>query len=109
MNKNSNGLTILSYLSILFLVPMFLVKNSRFTDFHVKQGFVLFICSLIVGLLDNISDRILSLFLPDIALAPINYVIAVLTLLYYTLIVLGVINVVKGEEKKLPIIGGFAK
>lgn len=36
----------LSYLWILFLVPLVLRKESKFCQFHAKQGLILFILSL---------------------------------------------------------------
>jgi uncharacterized membrane protein len=33
----------LSYLNILFLIPLFLKRESRFAQFHAKQGLVMFI------------------------------------------------------------------
>lgn len=37
----------LSYLSILFLIPLLLKKDSPFAQFHAKQGLVLFIAFFI--------------------------------------------------------------
>jgi uncharacterized membrane protein len=38
----------LSYVSILFLVPLLLKKDSKFAQFHAKQGLVLFIVEIVV-------------------------------------------------------------
>jgi len=54
-SKNSKKLDVelnkavaaLSYLWILFLVPLLLKRNSEFAQFHAKQGLVLFIGSLL--------------------------------------------------------------
>lgn len=54
-SKNSKKLDVelnkavaaLSYLWILFLVPLLLKRNSEFAQFHAKQGLVLFILSLL--------------------------------------------------------------
>jgi len=37
----------LSYVWILCLVPLFLKKNSKFCQFHAKQGLLLFIVEVI--------------------------------------------------------------
>lgn len=41
----------LAYLWILFLVPLLLKRDSKFAQFHAKQGLVLFIVEFIVGLI----------------------------------------------------------
>lgn len=47
-NKN---IAALSYVWILFLVPLLGKKHSKFAQFHAKQGLVLFITEVIVGLI----------------------------------------------------------
>lgn len=37
----------LSYIWILFLIPLLLKKRSKFCQFHAKQGLILFILSLV--------------------------------------------------------------
>lgn len=37
----------LSYVWILFIIPLLLKKNSQFSQFHAKQGLVLFLFSLV--------------------------------------------------------------
>jgi len=37
----------LSYIWLLFLIPMLLKKDSKFCQFHAKQGLILFLFSLI--------------------------------------------------------------
>jgi uncharacterized membrane protein len=38
---------ILSYIWILFLIPLLAKRNSKFCQFHAKQGLILFIASLV--------------------------------------------------------------
>jgi uncharacterized membrane protein len=45
LNKNAAAL---SYLWILFLIPLLSKKDSKFCQFHAKQGLVLFILSFFV-------------------------------------------------------------
>jgi uncharacterized membrane protein len=37
----------LSYLNILFLIPLFLKRDSKFAQFHAKQGLVMFVVFLV--------------------------------------------------------------
>lgn len=39
----------LSYLGILFLVPLLAAKQSKFAQFHAKQGLVLFVAEVVVS------------------------------------------------------------
>lgn len=40
--KKNSGVATLSYLGILFIVPLFGNRDSKFAQFHAKQGIVLF-------------------------------------------------------------------
>ncbi|MFA5248266.1 MAG: hypothetical protein WC415_03400 [Patescibacteria group bacterium] len=44
---NNKYTAVLSYIWILFLIPLIMKKDSKFCQFHAKQGLVLFIISLI--------------------------------------------------------------
>ena len=87
---------ILAYLGILFLVPYLAAKESPFAKFHANQGCVLFIAYLAAG----IAGFIL-VFIPYIGWL-VSYV---LYLGCFVLMILGIINAVKGEMKELPLIG----
>jgi len=41
--QESNLIAILSYFGLLFLIPMLVVKDDPFVQFHAKQGLVLFV------------------------------------------------------------------
>ena len=52
----------ISYLWILCLVPLIWKRNSKFAQFHAKQGLVLFIAEIIIGLIAiRFIDDILAL------------------------------------------------
>ncbi|HEX5429986.1 MAG TPA: DUF4870 domain-containing protein [Patescibacteria group bacterium] len=90
--KNS-GMALLSYIGILVIIP--LVSDSRhdpFVKFHAKQGLAL----LIVWVLGSVF-----FWIPVIGW--------LLWLCVFVLMILGIMNAVNGQEKELPIIGGFAK
>lgn len=83
---------------ILFFVPLLTeAKNDPFVKFHVKQGLVLLLTSIAVGILG--------------AILPYGLWLAVgwiLNLGILVLLVIGIINAVNGKEEKLPVIGQFA-
>ena len=126
----NNRLSLLSYLGILVLIPIFLVKRSRFAKFHANQGLVLLIADvainlvltilkLIVGalrsglmsLLYRVSGGGVIMTLGSVLGGAVNVVFWLITVLVsaalIALAVLGIINAVKGRAKELPLIGRF--
>lgn len=87
-------ISILAYLSILFLVPLLAAPNSKFARFHANQGLVLFLAELIGSVLCAIP------FIGWLAGGVISVITVVLS-------VLGIIAAAKGEMKELPIIGKY--
>jgi fumarate reductase subunit D len=83
---------ILSYLSILCIIPLILKKNNPFVLAHGKQGLILFIAEVAVW--------ILSIVFPCI-LAPLTFIL-------WALSFWGLIAVLKGEFVRLPIIATWA-
>lgn len=85
--KENKYWAVLSYLGVLVIIPLIVKKDSKFTQFHVKQGLV-----LLVG-------WILS-WLP---FGPIIGLVA------FVFSIIGIINVLSGETKPLPIVGELAE
>jgi len=83
---------ILSYLSILCIIPLILKKNNPFVLAHGKQGLIIFIIQTAVW--------ILSIVVPAI-LTPLTFVLMVLSFI-------GLISVLKGEFIRLPIMADLA-
>ena len=88
-NKN---IAALSYVFILFLIPLLGKHNSKYAQFHAKQGLVLFVVELIVSLF--------SWF-------PIIGQLAVLGLIITS--IMGVIKALNGEWWKIPFIYDWSK
>jgi uncharacterized membrane protein len=90
--EENRAIAYLSYLGILFLVPMLVKKDSPFAQFHAKQGLVLTIASFIGAFL-----------IPVFGLGALVY----LAVLIFS--IMGLVNVNKGEMKDLPMVGEMAK
>ena len=92
--EDNKFMAILAYIGLLFLVPLFAAKESKFAQFHTNQGILLFI----VGIAGAI-----------IALLPIiGWILApVISLATLALTILGIVNVCQGKAKELPIIGKY--
>ncbi len=93
-NKNK-AMAIIAYIA--FFIPLFTEdKNDPFVKFHVKQGLTLFVAWIVAGFVSMVP-------LIGWTLAPI------LSLGMLALMGVGIYHAYKGEQKPLPLIGGFAK
>lgn len=112
---NSKLFNILSYIGILWLFGLLInpEKNKPEVKFHVGQGIML----SIVGVGLNIVASIITSILTAIFHFSAIYFIAVIlnSLIWIAisggliaLMIIGIINAAKGEQKPLPIIGGYA-
>lgn len=97
-HKNT-GMAVVAYL-IFFLPLLTNAKNDPFVKFHVKQGLLIFLASIILWFF--------QVALPWRILFMISWVFSILSLGLLVLMVLGIINAVNGKEEKLPVIGQFA-
>jgi uncharacterized membrane protein len=87
---------ILSYLGILFLVPLLACKDNPFAQFHAKQGLVLFIAEVATMFIGWIP--FLGWFVGMVA-----------WFIWVILSIIGIVNVLGGKQVPLPIIGKFAR
>lgn len=95
--QDGKGLAWLSYLGILLLIPLLTKKENKFCKFHVKQGLVLLITGVIYGVLSAIP------FLGWFIIAPIGGILILI------LVIAGIIQSLKGNFWKMPVLGGFAE
>ncbi|MFH1182803.1 MAG: DUF4870 domain-containing protein [Candidatus Moraniibacteriota bacterium] len=96
--EENKALTFLSYLGILALVPLLAKKDSKFAQYHAKQGLVLFVGWFVIAWIAGFIP-FLGWFL----------IVPAVSILGIVLAIMGLINVANGEMKKLPVIGEFAK
>lgn len=88
----------IGYLGILSLVVLLAKKDSPYAHYHAKQGFVLFLISAAIYILDRfVYSYILST------------VFLVLNLAIVVLIIVGIINALSGKQKPLPLFGKMAE
>jgi uncharacterized membrane protein len=89
-------MSILAYVGPLIIVSYLVAKDTASVKFHIKQGGVLFVIEIAVW--------VLSVMLPYLFV--IWQIVNLATLVFA---ILGIINVVQGKEKELPLIGSFGK
>ena len=90
-------MAILAYLGPLIIISYVAAKDDPFVKFHIKQGLVLLVIEFIVWALS------MFIFLPFLVLWQL------LNLATLVLSIVGIVNAIKGREKELPLIGGYAK
>ena len=90
-------MAILCYFGILVLIPLLTdAKNDAFVKFHIKQGLILLIAYIVVGVLYVIP--VLGWILGSI-----------LYVVLFILFIMGIINASSGKQEPLPIIGKWAE
>ncbi|MFC1570870.1 DUF4870 domain-containing protein [Candidatus Omnitrophota bacterium] len=94
--SGENAYAILSYLWVLCLIPFLLKKENRFVSFHARQGLMLFIVEVGVGIVGII---------PGIG----SFISMIGILVCGILSLIGIVQVLMGKEWKIPVIGDWAK
>jgi len=92
--NNNKVMAVLSYIWILFLVPLFAAKDSKYARYHANQGIILFLASIVISVVGIIPV--------------LGWIVsAVGGIIVFILAIIGIINAAKGNAKQLPIIGGL--
>lgn len=100
----------ISYISILFFLPLVACPNSKFGKFHANQALILLIASAIIGTVGTICNGVIEFipFIPDfirgISAALIGLITGIGPLAG---MVFGIVNAAEGKAKELPLIGKF--
>ena len=90
--EKGKGMAWLSYLGILWLIPMLTMKENAFAKFHVKQGIVLCIYGVVVGIVGGVIP-----FVGWFIIAPVGSIIVLV------LAIMGIINSLGGKYWKCPL------
>ncbi len=98
--QNSTLMGVLSYLSVLVLIPIFCAKNSPFSQFHANQGLVICLIEIAWGIISSIIKLILPFGI-------ITFVCGLVSLVTIAVQIIGIVNVIQGKAKELPVIGGI--
>ena len=121
VNNNNTIYKVLAYMGILWLVGLLgKGKDDESVKFHVGQGMILTIASVILYIIVSLINNLLitnifkeTLFGITIGVSPTGLAIMgilnlAVTAFQLTFMIIGIVNVNKGTNKKLPIIGSFA-
>ncbi len=96
---NAKALGIVGYIiPILFFLPMVTeAKSNSFAMYHANQQLLL----LLYWVVGNIVGQLLVFVLIGFIVLPLVWIFGII------LMIMGIVNVVNGEKKPLPLIGSF--
>ncbi len=109
ISGGERALSILSYLPLLWLVPLKANKESLFVQFHARQGMVLFLLWFLVCFV-----MVILLLTPLAALGEgvgsnvLFGVMAVASIVYLLLALIGIFKVALGERYRMPVVADVA-
>ena len=115
---NSNrGIAWLADLGLFLLIPLLARKNSKYCEFHVRQGFVLFAFYVAYSIVARSMHFVFGIFWYNGN--PFGFPLGVLFSVIFDTVfgagyvflavisIMGIVNAAKGRENKLPVIGGI--
>ena len=94
--QQTKSIAWLSYLGILFLIPMFVYKESPYTKFHVNQGIVLCILDVAGGIVLGIVSAVLG-WIPFVGWIISGLLSLAFGVFVLVLMILGIVNARKKE------------
>ncbi len=104
--EQNKAFAVLSYIPLLFLVPLLVAKDSAYARFHANQGLVLFIFEIICLGITSVLSRAFGII--PILGGIVNWMVSLLIgIIELILTILGIVNACSGDAKKLPIIGAI--
>jgi uncharacterized membrane protein len=95
--EKGKGMAWLSYIGILWLIPMLSNKDNLFSKFHVKQGILLTIAGVAIGIVGGAIP-----FLGWFIVAPVG------SIYLLVMAIMGIINSAQGKYWTMPILGKLA-
>lgn len=100
-NKQNTEMWMCAIAYILFFIPLIVIPNSQAGKFHANQGLTLLILTIAISVVGSIIGLIPFLGFIGWILISLGSVFCLI------LAIMGIINALNKEEKKLPIIGEY--
>lgn len=102
-SRNEKLLAAMAYLGILAAVPFFMERKTQFVRYHLGQGVTLFAAEILYGIMYQLLAAMVLMV--SWRLYVIVRIVGYVALVFPVLALAGIINVVNGQEKELPVIG----
>ena len=117
----NKGIAWLAYMGLLLLIPMLAKKDSKYCEYHVRQGVTLFAATIAYCIVANILLAIIGAIFPGhityryfysyYANSGVYTLFSVIFSLGYIFLgviaIIGIVNAATGNEKKLPVFGSI--
>ncbi|MCP4229117.1 MAG: DUF4870 domain-containing protein [bacterium] len=103
--EEGKGLAAISYISILFLIPMISMRDNKFAMFHAKQSMVLVLSAMVSWLVLFLLGVLTSWLGIGIILILLSYVIL---FAWLVLMIIGFVKAFSGEYWRIPKIADWA-
>ena len=113
--QQNRGIAWLSYMGLLFLIPMFAKKDSEYCQFHVKQGATLFAVELAYAIVTRILLAIINVIFPgdwflyfysySTVYNVFNVIFSAGYIFLTVLAIIGIVNAATGKKNELLLIG----
>lgn len=108
-NSEDKVFAALSYVSILFLVPLILRRDSRYVFFHARQGMVLFILEVLVWILLSVLGSLMAAISPYEAWGFMTFISTLIGWAFVVFSVVGIYYAWTGVMWEMPVLGKYAK
>lgn len=102
-SRNEKLLAAMAYLGILVVVPFFMERKTQFVRYHLGQGVTLFAAEILYGIMYQFLAAMVLMV--SWRLFIIVRILGYAVFVFPVFMVIGIINVVNGQEKELPVIG----
>lgn len=100
------AVSVLAYYGILFFVPLVAYKDSKFARFHAGQGLNVLLFSIAYSIVASILSGIFMAISFGLG-AAIGGLLSLGGIFFFVVMIMGIVNVCKGEMKPLPLIGNI--
>ena len=102
-NRNEKLAAAMAYLGILVVVPFFMERKTQFVRYHLGQGVTLFAAEILYGIIYQLL--VVMVLMVSWRLYLIVRIAGYVAFVFPVLALIGIINVLNGQEKELPVIG----
>ena len=102
-SRNEKLLSAIAYLGILVVVPFFMERKTQFVRYHLGQGVTLFAAEILYGIIYQLL--VVMVLMVPWRLYLIVRIAGYVAFVFPVLALIGIINVLNGQEKELPVIG----
>lgn len=111
---NNKGMAVMAYLGLLWLIPFFMRKESKYVQYHCRQGITLVLFEIAYSVLSAILTAIIKtphyiygIYYGSYTPGWLTTILWLISIPLFIIAIIGILNAVNGRAKELPIIGKF--